>query len=140
PMQWAPAPQAGFTAGRPWLPVQPDYARRNVAAQSADPASILNHYRALLRLRREMPALRHGRFWPLTERPVEVLAYLRQTPAQTALVALNFFGWPVDVRLDSPPPEAAWELRLSSAPGAHRRLQGRHLTLAPFEACVLEAR
>ena len=139
PMQWDASAQAGFTTGRPWLPVQPDYARRNVAAQTADPGSVLNFFRGLLRLRREMPALQRGTFQPLTARPVHVLAYLRQPAQQPALVALNFFGWPVDVRLDPAPPEAAWVLRLTSAPGPHRRIQGRHLTLAPFEACVLEA-
>jgi alpha-glucosidase len=138
PMQWSAEPGAGFTTGRPWLRLNADYRQRNVAAQQADPNSVLNFYKQLLRLRRASPALRRGQFVRLLRRPVEVLAYLRQSPEQTMLVALNFFGWPMNVKLDERLPGTSWQLRLSSVPGQHRRVQGRHLTLAPFEACILE--
>ena len=48
PMQWDASPNAGFAAAgvRTWLPVAADYVTRNVAAQSADPASFLSFYRA----------------------------------------------------------------------------------------------
>ena len=139
PMQWSAAPGAGFTTGQPWLKLNADYRDRNVAAQQADPNSVLNFYTQLLRLRRASPALRRGQFAPLVRRPVEALAYLKQAPEQTMLVALNFFGWPVNVKLDERLPDTRWQLRLTSFPGPHRRMQGRHLTLAPFEACILEA-
>jgi alpha-glucosidase len=51
PMPWDDGPAAGFTSGTPWLPVLPDARRLSVAAQDADPRSVLNLYRALLRLR-----------------------------------------------------------------------------------------
>ncbi|HRE29083.1 MAG TPA: alpha-glucosidase, partial [Anaerolineales bacterium] len=59
-MQWTADPYAGFSASPPWLRVHPDYAQRNVDAQDADSGSVLNTYRALLRLRRASPALRRG--------------------------------------------------------------------------------
>ena len=49
-MQWSTAPNAGFTKGKPWLPVPPTYRKHNVAAERADPNSILNFYRRLLAL------------------------------------------------------------------------------------------
>ncbi len=57
PMQWTAAENAGFTAGFPWEPVNADYETVNVEAQAADPDSLLNHYRRLIRLRSEQPAL-----------------------------------------------------------------------------------
>jgi alpha-glucosidase len=139
PMQWEGGPNAGFTSGAPWLRVHDDFADRNVAAQDADPESVLNFYRRLLELRRGSAALRAGAFQPLVKRPVEALAYLRQSPGQSILVALNFFGWDVALTLDEPPATHHWRLLLSSLPGEHRRAQDGRLALGPFEACLLEA-
>ena len=54
PMQWDDSPAAGFTRSgvRSWLPAG-DAAARNVAAQRADPGSVLHFCRELLRVRRE---------------------------------------------------------------------------------------
>ena len=61
PMPWtAASPAAGFTTGKPWLPLGADHAMRAVDVQSADPASMLQWTRALMALRRDQPALRHG--------------------------------------------------------------------------------
>ena len=59
PMQWDASPTGGFTTGEPWLPLV-DPATRNVAAQAADPASLLALYRRLIATRRGSPALRRG--------------------------------------------------------------------------------
>jgi alpha-glucosidase len=91
-MQWANAPNAGFSpAGvQTWLPVNPDYAQGvNVADQSTDPDSLLNFYRRLLRLRRQTPALIAGEYQPLHEAAEDYLAFLRQTEEQSCLVVLN---------------------------------------------------
>ncbi|MCI0579696.1 MAG: alpha-glucosidase, partial [Chloroflexi bacterium] len=82
PMQWANAANAGFSpAGvQTWLPVNPNYAQGiNLADQLDDPASLLNFYRRLLRLRRQTPALIAGDYQPLHETAVDYLAFLRQT-------------------------------------------------------------
>ena len=139
PMPWSAEPNAGFTTGKPWLRLHKDYQTRNVAAQHADPDSVLNFYRQLLRLRRDSPALRRGNYASLIHKPVHGLAYLRQSPEQTMLVALNFFGYEAALSLDEPLPAARWRVRLTSAPGERERLRDATLHLAPFEACVLEA-
>lgn len=77
PMAWdAAAPQAGFSTGRPWLPVKAPQAGNAVSTQAGKPDSVLETYRALLRLRRETPALRGGgtRFYDTAE---PVLAFTR---------------------------------------------------------------
>ena len=58
PMQWSPGPSAGFTSGRPWLPVSPDAQTRNVERQREDPGSVWSTTQRLIRLRRALPDLR----------------------------------------------------------------------------------
>jgi alpha-glucosidase len=62
PMLWDSGPNAGFTTGAPWLPVDSHALLRNVEFQSRpeSPRSILNLYRRLLELRRTHPALHSG--------------------------------------------------------------------------------
>jgi alpha-glucosidase len=93
PIPWDAGPGAGFTTGRPWLPLPPDRAARNVAAQAADPRSTLALHRALLRLRRSEPALSVGDHAPVLAEG-DVLAYERRAPGGRFLVALNMGGRP----------------------------------------------
>jgi alpha-glucosidase len=59
PMVWdADAPHAGFTIGKPWLPVKPPQAARAVELQEADPSSVLHHYRSVLAFYRNAPEFR----------------------------------------------------------------------------------
>ena len=89
PMQWDASSHAGFTAGKPWLPVNPDYPDKNVAAQKADPDSLWNWYAALLRLRKAEPALVSGSL-RFIDTPPEVMAWDRQEGASRISVYLNF--------------------------------------------------
>jgi len=91
PMPWSDAPNAGFSMAEPWLPLNDDWTTRNVAAQQADPASQLNLYRKLLRLRREEEALSIGSFSLVPGEP-DVLSYMRVRGDATLLVALNLGG------------------------------------------------
>lgn len=61
PMSWTADPAtAGFTSGRPYRVLANNSTTYNVAAQDADPDSLLNHYRRLLALRNAQPALARG--------------------------------------------------------------------------------
>jgi alpha-glucosidase len=53
PMQWDET--GGFSTGTPWLPLV-DPEQRNVEAQRGDPGSLLELYRRLLELRRDLGA------------------------------------------------------------------------------------
>jgi alpha-glucosidase len=78
PMPWvAAAPQAGFTAGTPWLPVRPAHAALAVDRQEADSDSVLRFTRAMIALRRAHPALRRGRLLPL-DLAAPVIGFLRE--------------------------------------------------------------
>ena len=135
PMQWTSAPHAGFThAETPWLPVQADYPTRNVAYQMQDPASLLNLYRALLRLRRDAPALHAGTYRPLDDVPAGCYVYLREHGTGRYLVALNFEAAACTVPL----PTATGRVRLSTHPARHDVEAGAALALAPHEGAVVE--
>ncbi|MCI0394326.1 MAG: alpha-amylase [Chloroflexi bacterium] len=101
PMQWSAGEGAGFTTGQPWRPPHRTYDEVNVAGQSQDPGSLLNHYQALITLRNNHEALRVGD-WLLVETPVsQVYAFLRTSDGETVLVLLNLGREPIsDYTLD----------------------------------------
>ncbi|MDR4305416.1 DUF3459 domain-containing protein [Chelatococcus sambhunathii] len=87
PMQWDASDNAGFTAGRPWLPLGADHTTRNVAVLDRDPHSILSLYRRLIALRQD-PILTTGAYHAV-EAEGDVLAYERRLDGRRWLVALN---------------------------------------------------
>ncbi|ACM05526.1 alpha-D-1,4-glucosidase [Thermomicrobium roseum DSM 5159] len=91
PMPWDTSPYAGFSTVEPWLPLNPDYPKRNVAVQRDDPRSMLSLYRQLLILRRAEPALAIGSYRPVSATR-DLLAYLREAAGRRLLVALDFGG------------------------------------------------
>ena len=139
PMQWDATPHAGFTRGTPWLPVPPSAREKNVAAQASDPSSLLGFYRRMIALRRASPALLDGDYTAVGDDP-HVYAYLRRSPRQRMLVALNMSAESRTLSLDTAAVgrAAGGRLRLSSRRGAPQTFDGRSLQLAPFEAVVLE--
>ncbi len=89
PMQWSGGLDAGFTSGTPWQPVNQDYAQVNVAAQDADPDSLLNQYRALVHLRNQNPALRNGAYLPFTASCQQLYPILRVEDDQVLFLLAN---------------------------------------------------
>lgn len=101
PMQWDAGPNAGFSAAAStWLPVAPSYTTVNVAAETANPGSLLSFYRNLIRLRKQNPALRDGDLRIVDEDNKDVLSFLRTANGTTVLVALNFSSSPRTVSFD----------------------------------------
>jgi glycosidase len=60
PMQWNTSAHAGFSTANPWRNVGSNYVTNNVSTQSAQPNSLLNHYKRLIKLRNENLALKRG--------------------------------------------------------------------------------
>jgi alpha-glucosidase len=92
PMQWNESQNAGFSTGKPWLPVPPTYKTHNVADEEKDPNSVLSFYKSVLKLRHTNPALLEGSYVPVNENDPNVLSYLRVYNDQAVLVALNMSG------------------------------------------------
>jgi alpha-glucosidase len=91
PMPWTADQKAGFTTGEPWLPLGPDQRDMNIAAQAADPHSVLSLYRGLLATRRAEPVLSIGSYVPIAATD-SVLAYERRYRSRRLLVLLNMTG------------------------------------------------
>ena len=93
PMQWDDSPNAGFTTGKPWLKVNPNYTTVNVAQQEAREDSILNYYKKLLALRKSeefRELFTYGDFQPMLETEDGILAYCRSLNGKKVVVAANF--------------------------------------------------
>jgi len=93
PMQWMDAPHGGFCPAdiEPWLPVNSDYHTGiNVNAQEKDPGSLLNFYRALIKLRKQSPTLQTGAYEEIDAGNDEVLVFRRWDGSGSYIVALNF--------------------------------------------------
>jgi len=129
PMPWTAEAHGGFTDGAPWLPVPAEHLALAVSRQETDPASTLKGFRAFMHWRREHPALRTGTIRFL-ETPEPVLAFTREAPGETLLVAFNLS-------------DAATELTLPSVRGAQPlrghglhegTLDGEHVQLPGYGA------
>jgi len=133
PMQWDATTNAGFTSGTSWIGLAPDVTTVNVAAQRDDPTSVLAHYRRLIRLRHEVPAIVHGDFTLLLPDDEQVWAFTRRWGDVELLVVANLSsydvvpdldGWDAGTLLlgnlaDSRPHLRPWESRvLQRTPGA----------------------
>ncbi len=91
PLQWAADDiTGGFTTGKPWEALQKNYKDVNIAAQDADPDSLLNLYRRLIHLHTGHPALAQGDFTLLKSSAPAVAAFVRQSGDESVLVLLNF--------------------------------------------------
>ncbi len=114
PMQWSDAANAGFSTAEPgklFSPVIDDrpygYRSLNVQAQQADPGSLLNRVREMIRVRKAHPALGRGNCTFLGPpggavhaSSRTVLAYLRTCGDETILVANNLSSVPQSAELD----------------------------------------
>lgn len=92
PMQWDGTENAGFSTGTPWIMVNPNYTRINVAAQRKDPDSVFHYYKKLIALRRGgrwADAVVYGKYRLLAPEDESIYAYTRTWEDVTLLVVCN---------------------------------------------------
>ena len=95
PVQWTDGHAAGFTAGTPWLPVNPNYTRVNVQAQDGVAGSVLEFYKQLISSRKNdkyKEALVWGGFAPVHQEQPGLAAFVRDGGGRRLLVASNLSG------------------------------------------------
>ena len=128
PLPWsAEATQAGFSSVEPWLPHGEDHLALAVDAQEADPASLLNHTRAMLALRKANPALRHGSLDMLIADEQRLL-FRRRANGQSLLCLFNLSAAPAAWPDAVAPTNTVLCAVNGAAPG----------TLPPFGALMIE--
>jgi alpha-glucosidase len=150
PMHWSNNPNGGFSpAGvKTWLPVNPNYKHGiNVKDQEHNPDSLLNHYKHLLRVRRNAPALIAGDYIPLQKTAKNHFAFLRAERSgaeakreQTALVVLNFSDAKLELDFSRVRELKGKSLRVlfSSAVRSHADINPKDLRLGAFEVFIAE--
>lgn len=134
PMQWTDGENAGFTSGKPWIRVNPNYRKINVQAQEKDENSVLYYYRKLTALRKD-PAYKetfvYGHFIPAYEDLPDVMGYYRQDEQNRILVLGNWGKDAVSLALPCP----VKKVLLNNLPV--QAIQGTALELQSCQALVL---
>ncbi len=141
PMQWNSGKDAGFsTAATTWLPIPASYKEVNVQVESANPDSLLNWYKHLISMRREIPALYRGRNIMVDTSDPDVLSYLRQEPGQASavLVAMNFTqqAHTVAYQLQKEGITSSVATALLEDQGMSKTVDLHHVTLPPFAVFI----
>lgn len=132
PMQWDASPNAGFTTGTPWLPVNPNYPEINAEEQLKRPDSVFHYYQKLISIRHSSELVVYGHYELLLPDDPDLFVYRRFLDEQELLVVCNLSEserqFTPDGRLD--------EILIQNLP-AHDISDGK---LAPYEAYVIKRR
>ncbi|MGW7159039.1 glycoside hydrolase family 13 protein [Paenibacillus taichungensis] len=92
PMQWDASENAGFTDGKPWILVNPNYTEINAEESINDPHSIYHYYKTLIQLRKEHEVIVYGDYELLYPEDTNLFAYTRTLGDTKLLVLCNFYG------------------------------------------------
>ena len=95
PVQWDATPNAGFTTGTPWMPVNPNYKTINAQNEVMKRDSIFNHYRRLIAFRKKHPVAVHGDYKEHYAESKELYVYERNLDGKRLLVICSFTEKPV---------------------------------------------
>ena len=134
PVQWNDEKNAGFTTGIPWLMVNPNYTKINVAAQETDENSVLAFYKKMTALRKTpeyKETFVYGDVIPFEEERHNLMAYHRKAD-KDVLVIGNFQRERQSVTL----PAEVENILLNNYPDI--KLEGKELILGGYQAVVLE--
>ncbi|WP_195985114.1 alpha-amylase family glycosyl hydrolase [Clostridium sp. D33t1_170424_F3] len=139
PMPWYESNEGpGLTD---WLAGKNQYSlggETSVEAQEDDPASILSHYKELLRWRKEIPALGDGDVAEYDFGNESVASYIRMTNNNSVLVATNLTGEAVTVTVKADGTYGSFgKLVKQLQVDTISKLENGSLTIAPYSTVVL---
>ena len=133
PFQWNASANGGFTTGKPWLKVNPNFTTINAEAQEKDPNSVLNYYRKLVNVRKASPVLLYGKYTLLDKENPNIFSYIRELDGKKILVLLNFTEKEAAYNLGFPTDKS--KIILSN----YTKSKSMKInTLRPYEAVILE--
>ena len=138
PMQWSGEANAGFTTGKPWLKVNPNYTSINAADQLEDPDSVRSFYKELIALRKDpdyKETVVYGELKPYLEEQHNLMAYYRKGE-QTLLVIGNYQMEEQTVELPSEYHSEYKKILLNNYPELVQ--EGTTLILHGYQVVVLE--
>ena len=101
PMVWSEDNSfAGFSTEKPWLPIPPEHMHLAVSHQEDDDTSLLNHYRAMVRFRRQHPMLAKGSIRFINTDETDCLMFERKGESTTMVLAFNMGETPIEISLE----------------------------------------
>ncbi|MFP3410888.1 oligo-1,6-glucosidase [Bacillus sp. SIMBA_074] len=136
PMQWDDREHAGFTTGKPWIAVNPNYKEINVKQAIQDEESIFYYYKKLIELRKNNEIVVYGTYDLILENNPSIFAYVRTYGEEKLLVIANFtadecvFELPKDIIYS--------ELELLIYNYDVENVSIENITLRPYEAMVFK--
>lgn len=133
PMHWNNF--GGFSNSLPWMKVNPNTDKINVAMQQADLFSPLNYYKKLISLRKSMPVFISGSYQIELPKHPTVWAYTRKTVSDEAYVITNLSDQLQSVTLPNRWINTATTILLANYPDPSWK---KTMTLRPFEAIVVK--
>lgn len=134
PMQWDDSENAGFTTGKPWLRVNPNYKKINVKEQLEDEDSVLGFYKKLIALRKNpeyKDTIVYGTLEPVWEERCGLMAYYRKGE-KTLLVIGNYQKEEQELLL----PNAYKKVLLNNYPNLSQ--EKNKLLLRGYQVLILE--
>lgn len=134
PMQWNDQENAGFSTATPWIKVNYNYKEINVEKQLKDKNSILNFYKAAIKLRKQHLSLIYGSFTELYHEHPSIYSYIRELDGERILVVTNFFDKEATFSLPEDIKYNEADLLLGNYSTEERDL--RSLNLRPYEARI----
>lgn len=132
PVQWDDSPQAGFTAGTPWIAVNPNYTTINAKAETADFNSVFHYYKKLIALRKENPIMVYGKYEALMEDNEQLFVYTRTMDNEKLLVVCSFCDH--ETKFTIPAEFVGTSCLISNIENVYDKAE---MTLRPYEAFVL---
>ncbi|MCP6683384.1 glycoside hydrolase family 13 protein [Bacillus nakamurai] len=134
PMQWNAGKHAGFTAGEPWLAVNPRYKEINVKESLNDQDSVFYYYQKLIQLCKEYKIIVYGDYQLLLKENPQIFAYIRTYQGETLLVVVNLseetavFDAPAELLGEQ------WNVLLSNY--SRQESDMKSICLQPYEAVM----
>lgn len=135
PFQWDSSKNAGFTEGKPWLKVNPEYERLNLEMEEKDPSSVFRYYKKLVALRKSeeyKDTFVYGTFEAAYEDMERIMAYYRRGEKQDILIIGNFQAKERIIEL----PQACKKVLLNNLEEVC--FDGKALHLKGYQALILE--
>jgi oligo-1,6-glucosidase len=90
PMHWNSGPGAGFSSGKSWILLNPNYREINAEEQTRRTDSVFAYYKTLIQLRKKMDIITFGDYTLLLPDDPDLFVYTRRYRQEELLVACNF--------------------------------------------------
>jgi oligo-1,6-glucosidase len=126
PMQWDNSMHAGFTTGKPWIDVNPNFENINADSVIHDKYSVYHFYKTVLALRKKEITLVYGEWMEIPQESKDLYVYERKHKEVSMYIILNHSDNKNSYQLDI----QGYELLLSNY---HNQIQD---ILLPWEARI----